>query len=239
MPKYLVKRSKRKTIAIEIHPNGDIWVRAPNRISNRIIEAFVNQKSAWIDQKLMEIQNRKLTASVPAHQFVTGETFLFLGKYVPLEIVPLQRPDLIFANGVLADEALADRALANGFLLASRAQPHARECFTRWYLQQARAIFSQRIEAYTQENNLRPARLRISSARTRWGSCSSNGTISLVWRLVMAPMEVVDYVVVHELSHLNVHNHSRDFWQAVAAILPDYALRRKWLRENGQSLDLI
>jgi predicted metal-dependent hydrolase len=78
--------------------------------------------------------------------------------------------------------------------------------------------------------------VRISSARTRWGSCSSRGSLSFTWRLVMAPVEVVDYVIVHELAHLRVHNHSPEFWKEVARLMPDYAQRKQWLKDNGRLL---
>lgn len=86
--------------------------------------------------------------------------------------------------------------------------------------------------------DVRPEKLRISSARTRWGSCSAKGTISLTWRLVMAPPEILDYVIVHELAHLKVKNHSSAFWKVVETYLPGYQNQRKWLKQNGHTLDL-
>jgi predicted metal-dependent hydrolase len=83
-----------------------------------------------------------------------------------------------------------------------------------------------------------PGKLRISSARTRWGSCSRQGTLSFTWRLVMAPEEVIDYVVVHELCHLRHLNHSKAFWGLVEGILPDYKVRRAWLKRHGERLQL-
>ena len=117
--------------------------------------------------------------------------------------------------------------------MAQSAQGQAAQLFEQWYRQQARTVFTERVELYAQKYGFEYAKIRISSARTRWGSCSSKGTLSFTWRLVMAPLEIVDYVVVHELSHLREHNHSKAFWAQVAAILPDYKSRRKWLKVNG------
>lgn len=111
----------------------------------------------------------------------------------------------------------------------------------RWYVQkkrEARDLFLQRIEYYEGLTGLKVNKLRLSSAKTRWGSCSLNGSISLVWRLVLAPIEIVDYVIVHEIMHIKHPNHSREFWSAVSQVMPDYKERRKWLKENGFALSV-
>jgi predicted metal-dependent hydrolase len=110
--------------------------------------------------------------------------------------------------------------------------------FTAWYKQQARWVLAKRVEWFASRCKFTYTQVRISSAHTRWGSCSSRGTLSFTWRLVMAPLEVVDYVVVHELAHLRVKNHSPAFWKEVEAILPDYKARQKWLKTNGKLLTL-
>jgi predicted metal-dependent hydrolase len=94
------------------------------------------------------------------------------------------------------------------------------------------------VALYAAQHGFQPGRIRITSARTRWGSCSSKGTLSFTWRLVMAPLEVVDYVVIHELAHLRVKNHSQVFWDSVAALMPDYKRHVTWLKKNGRFLTL-
>ena len=96
----------------------------------------------------------------------------------------------------------------------------------------------ERVAFFARSQDVKPGKLCISSARTRWGSCSAKGTLSFTWRLVMAPLDIIDYVVVHELCHLKEMNHSRAFWERVETILPDYKRRRKWLKENGGALRL-
>jgi len=110
--------------------------------------------------------------------------------------------------------------------------------FTKWYKERAGEVISRRVQEYAQKYNFMPRQVKINSARTRWGSCSSNGTLNFTWRLVMAPLEVIDYVVIHELSHLRVRDHSRKFWKVVEAVDPEYKKKRKWLRENGDKLNL-
>ena len=107
-----------------------------------------------------------------------------------------------------------------------------------WYKAQARSLLSGRVDFFAGRHAIRVGKVRISSARTRWGSCSARGTLSFTWRLVMAPPEVIDYVVVHEMCHLKEMNHSGAFWARVEAILPDYKARRKWLKDHGAGLRL-
>jgi predicted metal-dependent hydrolase len=94
------------------------------------------------------------------------------------------------------------------------------------------------VDHYASQYGFQYKKIGITSAQTRWGSCSANGSLNFSWRLILAPMEAVDYVVVHELVHTVHHNHSRRFWQKVGKIMPDYKERRKWLRKNGQRLIL-
>lgn len=108
----------------------------------------------------------------------------------------------------------------------------SREKMVAWYRKQAREILTQRMEHFCKLSGWSFTSMSINSARTRWGSCGPKNSINFSWRLVMAPMHVVDYVVVHELTHTVVKNHSRKFWEAVAGVMPDYKERRKWLREN-------
>ncbi len=128
--------------------------------------------------------------------------------------------------------------LEERFFLERQALPGAAAAFKAWYRAQARALVEERVRQYAARYGFSYRQVRITSARTRWGSCSAKGTLCFTWRLVMAPPECIDYVVVHELAHLRVANHSPAFWREVGAILPDYKARRKWLRVNGRSLTL-
>jgi len=124
------------------------------------------------------------------------------------------------------------------FKLKKSAQPQAASHFERWYKKQARKVLSERVEHLAQKHGFEVNKTRISSARTRWGSCSQKGTLSFTWRLVMAPLEVIDYVVVHELCHLKEMNHSKASWAQVEAILPDYKKHRSWLKKQGRNLQI-
>ncbi|MFZ5911000.1 MAG: M48 family metallopeptidase [Chloroflexota bacterium] len=213
-------RSKRRTIALVIERDGTLTVRAPLRMAEAEVRRFVEAKSDWIERK----QAQAAEDAVVPHRFVEGEQFPFLGKLLPLRLVPDLRPALVMDG--------------DGFRLSRSRQPDGRALLVAWYRAQARAVIAARVEYFARSHNFKPIKLRISSARTRWGSCSRAGTLSFPWRLVMAPPEVVDYVVVHELAHLREMNHSRAFWALVGAMLPDYKQRRAWLKKNGSALQL-
>jgi predicted metal-dependent hydrolase len=128
--------------------------------------------------------------------------------------------------------------LKNDFILSQSAVPQAADTFKKWYQKQARAVISKRVDEIAKKYGFSYKQIRITSARTRWGSCSTRGSINFSWRLVMAPIDVIDYVVLHELVHTRIHNHSREFWAKVASIDPDYKQKRLWLKKNGHQLTI-
>jgi hypothetical protein len=214
-------RTKRKSIALIIEQDGRLVVRAPMRVSDADIKHLVKQKEGWIREKQKQVKD-KSTQSTPK-VYMDGEEFLYLGKSYKLKIVTDLNPALV---------------LSRKFYLSLRALPKAESVFTKWYRDQARAVISERVKLYAARHGFKYRKIRITSARTRWGSCSSMGNLNFTWRLVMAPPEVIDYVVVHELAHLQVNNHSKEFWNQVGCIMPDYKKRLRWLKENGQKLTL-
>ncbi len=195
-------------------------VRAPLLLPQRLINAFIESKIAWINDKKSLILK---SPPVPTRQFVSGEKFWLFGELIPLRVVDDQKTALIFKEE---------------FHLSSKSQGQASILFQNWYRAKARTVITQRVELLANRYGFKYGRIRISSARNRWGSCSSLGTLSFTWRLVMAPLEVIDYVVIHELVHLKIKNHSAAFWLEVGRLMPDYRLHKEWLRRNGHSLTL-
>lgn len=215
-------RSDRKSIAIVVRRDGKVIVRAPHRATNKQIMGFVEEKSAWIEAKLAEA--KVLSGRTAPRTFSSGERLPYLGTEYPLEIVQRARPALSFEDGC--------------FQLAASSQPRAREWLTAWYREEARRVIGGRARILAEKYDLKYSKIKITSARTRWGSCSSLGTLSFSWRLVMAPLPVIDYVVIHELAHLIEKNHSSRFWDQVKAMLPDYMKQVRWLKEKGFRLSL-
>jgi predicted metal-dependent hydrolase len=212
-------RSRRKTVAIIIERDGKLTVRAPLLMPEARIRNFVEEHAVWIAKNRARLQSNP---PVTPKRYVEGETFLYLGRSYPLSIAPRQRPALHFDG--------------KAFRLTRSALPKAEQTFVRWYKQQAARLLAERVAFFSEKYGFQYKKIRISSARTRWGSCSSLGTLSFTYRLVMAPQEVQDYVVLHELVHTRVRNHSRSFWDSLGRLMPDYKTPRAWLKKNGNFL---
>ncbi|MCK9591729.1 MAG: M48 family metallopeptidase [Methanoregula sp.] len=220
IPVENIIRSQRRTIALEVTPEATLVVRAPHRASKSCIEEMIQQKSAWILRKMDEMKQRPVS---PCHQYEEGETFLFHGRSYPLQIVK---------NGKTTIER-SDRLYAPAVFL-----PDIRNQIKRWYREEAYKEIQARCMWFSMKTGHVPATINITDARQRWGSCTHKGGLNFSWRLIQAPPEIVDYVVVHELVHISQPDHSKKFWNKVAEILPDYERRRKWLRENERLLKI-
>ena len=216
-----IVHSKRKTVALIIQLDGTLTVRAPLRMPDVHLQEYIQNHTEWIREKQAQA---KASPPTPKKHFVDGETFLYLGKAYPLTIVAHQRSALTFSG--------------SKFHLANSNLPKARGAFIRWYKAQALTVISERVALHAEKNGFTWRKIRISSARTRWGSCSTNGTLSFTWRLVLAPPQVIDYVVVHELAHTQIKNHSPKFWHRLAEIMPEYKNHVSWLKKNGRFLTL-
>jgi predicted metal-dependent hydrolase len=209
-------RSKRRTIALIVERDGSLTVRAPLRMSAQMIEEFVEKHANWVQKKQAEVQS--MVPQQP-RKYAAGAQFLYLGQAYPLEIVRSAKRKLI---------------LDKSFKLAETQQSNAQIIFRNWYRKQAAKLINERVTYFANQFGLHVESIRITSARTRWGSCSAKNTLSFSWRLLMTPPDVIDYVVVHELAHTIHHNHSKRFWKQVEKWMPDYRERRKQLRQYGQ-----
>ena len=222
-----VTYSKRKTLAIKIDPSGDVSVAAPKGTSRKAIIDMVSNKADWIIKKLNEIETRN--AQVIKREFVAGESFMYLGSDYPLQMTI--NPELNKLTVRLSDgRFMVDSPVTDADVIKSALEA--------WYRFMAGQYIKSRIDHYRSVLNVMPNRVTIKEQKTMWGSCSSKNNLNFNWRVMMAPAEVVDYLVVHELCHLIHHNHSKKFWNQVSAILPDYKVRQNWLKKNGARLIL-
>jgi hypothetical protein len=216
-----IVRTHRRTLAIIIDDDGKLVVRAPLRLARAAIDDFVSSKQKWIAAKQEQARTRKMLFA--PKRYVSGEPFLYLGESYPLQVQDKQRPSLVFSSG---------------FRLARAAQPRAARAFERWYRRRALQVVSERVACFSAQHGFQHNGIKITSARKQWGSCGPKGDLRFAWRLVMAPLPIVDYVVVHELVHLRHRNHSKRFWSKLKSILPDYKRREDWLEANGYLLNL-
>lgn len=218
-------RTKRKTIALIIRPDGSLEVRAPLDLPKKDILEWVASKSGWIEKHRQQIvQSQTEQAKSADRPFQSGDLFYIMGKTYPLRVIKTQNATL--------------RLETTRLVMSSDLLPHAQTVLQRFLTNYLNGMLSFRLLHFIERIGKRPVKVRISNARTRWGSCSSNGNIAFNWRLAMAPPEILDYIIVHELTHLKHPNHSRAFWAEVARLLPDYKARKQWLKRYGAWLTL-
>lgn len=218
---------KRKTMAITVEPPDKVTVIVPVGMKEEAIKRNVKTKAHWIVKKLSELKDIKPVAE--AKRFVDGECFLYLGQNYSMQIQ--------FIDNLPAPKV----KLIEGKLLISTPTEDKeiiKKALEKWYRERAREVINERVKYYQFVIGAKPSRVNIKEQKKRWGSCSSKGNLNFNWKLIMAPPEIIDYVVVHELAHLVHLNHSKQFWALVESILPDYKERRKWLNNNGQVLSI-
>ncbi len=222
---YQIVRSKnrKRTMTLKVERNGTVVILVPERTPKEEIHRFFKSKVPWIAKKLKEYEELIGKIGGP-RKYVAGERFFYLGEEYPLEVTEGKVARLTLSRGI--------------FRLCNDHNADGREMFLTWYKTRAREIFAERVAFYGRQLNLVWNGIRITSARTRYGSCSSDDRLSFSYRLVMAPYDIIDYIVVHELAHIAVKNHSRTFWEYVERVMPDYRRRKSWLATRGYLLDI-
>jgi predicted metal-dependent hydrolase len=226
--RYTVVRShkRRKTIQITIDHERGVVVAAPMRVPQREISDLVLRRADWVLQRL-----GKHPANGQRRQFLSGESVPFLGRDVRLYVVgsAAKRTAVTFRCDALT-------AVVPAHLGDEERRDAIETALTLWYRARAGEVFAERLQYWAEIAGYAPKAVLVRSQRRRWGSCSSDGTIRLNWRLVMAPPDIIDYVVVHELAHVRVKDHSSGFWAEVARMLPDFKERQRQLHEIGPGL---
>lgn len=212
-------RSQRRTISLAVTADATLIIRAPLRTTLEYIQNLVWQKRLWINEKQKLMTKNRETVKIK--NFVDDEEFLYLGQTYKLKTID--------------DHAIT---ITDALYFPKKYQPTASRQITLWYKNQARKIITARVNHYAQLTGWRYRSITINQASTRWGSCGPNNSLNFTWKLVMAPLEIIDYVVIHELAHLIEKNHSSRFWRQVANILPSYQERRRWLKDNGRKLTI-
>lgn len=217
-PKKIVK-SRRKTIALVIDSDGELVVRAPFYASESDIMRFVQEKQDWIQKKSEEMRQKKLER--PRLALKEGETIPYLGR------------ECMIFRGITRTICFDGKA----FLLPQTENAQAK--LIAWYKKRAAVILQERVESIAKDMRVMPKGVKITSAKTRWGSCSYTNHLNFSWRLIMCPPEVVDYVVVHELCHILHKDHSKSFWESVGRVDAAYREHENWLKENRRLMEIL
>ncbi len=220
---YRFERSRRKSIGFLVGADG-LVVRAPNWVPLREVDAAVQEKGGWIVAKLQQFKERQTEQFQKAIEWRHGAEVPFLGRTVQLCV--LER-----GVGRVHGQDLSPEQVLPVTVPPGASVTQVRDAAQVWLKKQARALFEARLHHFAPLLGVRWQKLSLSSASTRWGSARTDGHIRLNWRLVHLPISQIDYVVVHELAHLREMNHSPRFWETVGEVMPDYAERRKALRQ--------
>ncbi len=209
----IIIHSARRSISLEVGKDGMVTLRAPKRAPDTLLRSFFEEKRVWTEKQVAKQLARGLKSK---RYFKEGEIFHYLGEGYP---VRLRAAGLRFE-------------MCEAFWIHKASELKAKSLMEAWYKKRARQIFHERLDHYATAMNLPYSRLRLSSARTRWGSCRGDG-INLNWRLVMAPIQVIDSVIIHELAHIRHKNHGKHFWNLVHTHCCDYKTHDKWLKQNA------
>lgn len=218
---YQVKYSNRKTLNISVERDRSIIVRAPHHLSEEKIDEIVQSKKQWIKEKLNHTQKYPVIAE--SKEFISGETLMYLGKNYQLLVV---------------DEEMEGVEFDHRFKISRSNQPKANELFKAWYLSQALKKIEPLAKRYAKNLGVEYNQFKTSEMKYRWGSCTPANNIIFNWRIIKAPMYVVEYLVAHELVHLIEANHTPRFWNILSIQVPTYEKSKNWLKKNGHLLEV-
>ena len=220
---YTVRRSSKRTkVTITVERDRSVVVHAPNQVPEETIRRVVEAKRRWIHEKTRHGQKYQDRPHPPGKELVNGESALYLGQSYRIEVV---------------DDGAECIRLDHSFLVPASRAPYKKGAMREWYVSRAKEQILPRVERRARELGVSFGQARIVDSRYRWGSCTVRNNISVNWRLIKAPMFVVDYVIAHELAHLLEPNHTPRFWNIVKTQVPAMDRARGWLRENGQLLE--
>ena len=217
-----VRSSKRKKLTITVERDSSIVVLAPESATDEAIDRVVQSRRQWLFDKLQNAPKYQDLPHAPGKEVVSGESALYLGREYRMTL-----------TGEATGEVVVDR----GFLIPQGNRLQTRRVVRDWYWAPAQAIILPRVARYAVELGVKVAEAVIVDTRLRWGACTTKNNIRLNWRLIKAPMSVIDYVIVHELAHLLESNHTPDFWNIVRAKVPGAEKSKEWLKAHGQLLE--
>lgn len=218
----IVRLPRRRKLTIAVERDRSVVVHAPSATAEDRIHRLVESRRQWIFEKTRHAQKYDDLPHPPGKELVNGESALYLGRSYLIEIAPTDSGEIEFAQKFFVPANLAGRKL---------------EAFRGWYIARAEEKILPRVRRHARQIGVAFARASIVDNRYRWGSCTVKNNLTFNWRLIKAPMSVIDYVVVHELAHLLEANHTPRFWNIVKAQIAAVDQSKRWLKEHGQLLE--
>ena len=221
---YTLVRSRRKTASIYIERDGQVSVLVPEKLTTQQIEDVLESKRKWIYRNLAEWQD--LNTRKVHRDYVNGEGFMYLGRSYRLKLVSELDEPLMLKDGYFCLRA------NNGSI------PNADAAFRTLYREKGVARIPPRVAYFQVKMDVEPRSIKVIDLKHRWASCTPGGNLNFHWKCMMAPLTIIDYIVVHELAHMIYPNHTAAFWNQVDKVMPDFQERKDWLRGNGAGMDL-
>jgi predicted metal-dependent hydrolase len=218
----IVRSARRRKLTITVERDREIIVHVPADTSEETVHRLVDSKRQWIFDKLHHSQKYQDRVHPPGKEVVNGESAPYLGRDYRIEIAETESGEVEFSRF---------------FMVPRSHQAKRREALKAWYITRAKSTILPRAEQIARELGVTFTSAKIVDNRYRWGSCTVTSTVNFNWRLIKAPMFVVDYVIVHELAHLLEGNHTPRFWNIVRATSPTMEKAKEWLKEHGQVLE--
>ncbi len=218
---YQIIYKKRKTMGIYIDVYGNIELRVPRETKDNNVENMLKTKWEWIINKSEEMKEK--TRGFKKKEYVEGENFLYLGESYPISIVV----NKLTKN---SDITLEDDRLI--ITINEQNDELIKKILTKFYKQKCKRLIESRIRYYQQHFKSKPKSIKITSNKKTWGTCNSLREMTFNWKLIMAPIEIIDYVVAHEMCHMVHLNHDRSFWRLLGKYIPNYEERQQWLKES-------
>ncbi len=230
---YRVVRSKkrRRTVGLSIDSGATLRISVPFRASARDIQSILQSRATWIAKHVGEVKKRQAR---PERQFTDGATVLYLGYPCRLRITR----DETTPQGIRLKPRRMDVNIHGDWLSEASLQQEVKLEIMLWLKSRAKTKLQRRTDLWSEKLGLRYQKLIVSNPKKRWGSCSADDVIRLNWKLIMAPLPLLDYVVAHELCHVPHKNHGVRFWRRLATVMPDYQARRDRLRKMTHHLTL-
>lgn len=231
---YAFRRAKRRTIGMVIGPDG-LEVRAPRWVTLGEVESTLHEKADWIVRKLVEMQEQQRRLGEARIQWRDGVVLRYLGASLQVVLdssAALKKNSAQLETSGNEDPKAKTLHMLRIGLPTNASPEQIRDATQAWLMRRAKELFAERLNHYAPQLGVAWKRLSLSSASTRWGTASADGSIRLNWRLIHHKLEVIDYVVAHELSHLRVMDHSPQFWDTVKSVMPDYPERRRGLQDE-------
>lgn len=220
---YTIKKSaKRRKLTITVERDRRVVVHAPSGTSDEKIRQVVESKRQWIHGKIGHPQKYQDLPHPPGKELVSGESVLYLGRQYRIEIVEM---------------GLAEVQFAQRFLVPAIEREKRVEALREWFFGKAKEKIIPRVQQHARDLGVEVANVKIVDNRYRWGSCTPNNNVNINWRLIKAPMFVIDYVITHELAHLIEANHTSRFWNIVRSHVAQVDKATKWLKQHGQLLE--